>query len=124
MKFCPVCHNVLYAIDETTDKSGDKFAEMSCRKCEYKERIDRDNPIVYEHLIRQDKSVRIATNPYLKHDPTLPRFKEIACPNQTCPTKRGTQSDVVGIRLDAVNLTWLYQCAICDHTWTQNARAT
>jgi DNA-directed RNA polymerase subunit M/transcription elongation factor TFIIS len=125
MKFCPVCHNVLYAIDETTDKSGDKFAEMSCRKCEYKERIDRDNPIVYEHLIRQDKSVRIATNPYLKHDPTLPRFKEIVCPNNSCSTRKSTgDSDVVGIRLDAINLTWLYQCAVCDYTWTQNARAT
>ncbi len=123
MKFCPVCHNVLYTIDELTDKTGNKFAAMSCRKCEYTEKIDSNNPIVYEHLIREDKSVRVASNPYLKYDPTLPRFKEIVCPNQKCSTKQGTEPDVVGIRLDSVRITWMYQCAVCDYTWKQNARA-
>jgi len=122
MKFCPVCRNMLYAIDESTNDEGTKFAVLSCRKCEYTEPLSRDNPVVYEHLLREDKSDRLALNPYLKFDPTLPRFTEIVCPTKDCPSKNG-KSDVVGVKLDAKDLIWMYQCAKCDTTWKQNARA-
>ena len=123
MKFCPTCRNMLYAIDEATNDEGQKFAVLSCRKCEYTESVTRDNPLVYEHVLREDKSDRLALNPYLKHDPTLPRFVEIVCPNAECPTKKGAVPDVVGVKLDARNVVWMYQCANCDFTWKQSARA-
>jgi hypothetical protein len=78
---------------------------------------------VYEHLLREDKSDRLALNPYLKFDPTLPRFTEIVCPNKECPSKSGAAPDVVGVKLDAKNVIWMYQCANCEFTWKQNARA-
>ena len=74
---------------------------------------------MYEHILREDKSDRLAMNPYLKHDPTLPRFTEIICPNKECTAK----PDVVGVKLDAKNIIWMYQCANCDTTWKQSARA-
>jgi DNA-directed RNA polymerase II subunit RPB9 len=122
MKFCPSCRNMLYAIDEDTDASGKKFAVQQCRKCSYKEPITRDNAVVYDHSLREDKSVRFAVNPYLKYDPTLPRFKEIVCPNDDCPTKSGASPNVVGVKIDQRNVVWMYQCANCDHTWKQSAR--
>ena len=124
MKFCPVCRNMLYGIDEDTNDEGTKFAVLSCRKCEYTESVTRDNPVVYEHILREDKSDRLALNPYLKFDPTLPRFTEIVCPNTECPTKHGAQPNVVGVKLDAKNVIWMYQCANCDFTWKQSATAT
>ena len=123
MKFCPTCRNMLYAIDESTNEEGDKFAVLSCRKCEYTEALTRNNPIVYEHILREDKSDNLALNPYLKFDPTLPRFSEIVCPNKECPSKHGKKSDVVGVKLDSKDLVWMYQCANCDTTWKQSARA-
>jgi DNA-directed RNA polymerase subunit M/transcription elongation factor TFIIS len=123
MKFCPVCRNMLYAIDEAANDEGVKFAVLSCRKCEYTESLTRDNPVVYEHILREDKSDRLALNPYLKFDPTLPRFTEIVCPTKDCPSKHGKKPDVVGVKLDAKDMVWMYQCANCDTTWKQNARA-
>lgn len=120
MKFCPVCRNMLYSIDEDTNDEGQKFAIMSCRKCEYSEPVSRDDSVVYEHILREDKSDRLALNPYLKYDPTLPRFTEIICPNKECKAK----PDVVGVKLDAKNLIWMYQCANCDTTWKQASRAS
>ena len=114
---------MLYSIDEDTNDDGGKFASMACRKCEYKESVTRENPLVYEHLLREDKSDRLALNPYLKFDPTLPRFTEIVCPNKECPSKSGAAPDVVGVKLDAKNVIWMYQCANCEFTWKQNARA-
>ena len=116
MKFCPVCRNMLYSIDE--DDSG--HALRSCRKCDYKEPVSRDTPIVYEHVLRDDKVKSLVINPYLKNDPTLPRFTEIPCANDECPSKKG-KSDVVGVKIDRVNVIWMYQCAVCDFTWKQNS---
>uniref|UniRef100_A0A6C0CUY1 DNA-directed RNA polymerase II subunit RPB9-like zinc ribbon domain-containing protein n=1 Tax=viral metagenome TaxID=1070528 RepID=A0A6C0CUY1_9ZZZZ len=123
MKFCPACRNMLYAVDEKANDDGDKFAVLSCRKCDYTEPLSRDSPVVYEHILQEDKSERLALNPYLKFDPTLPRFSEIVCPEKDCPSKRGKKNDVVGVKLDAKDLVWMYQCVLCDTTWKQSARA-
>jgi hypothetical protein len=60
-------------------------------------------------------------NPYLKEDPTLPHFDNIACSNTECPSKAGEPWDVVGRRIDDVKLVWFYQCCNCDTMWKQNA---
>ena len=111
---------MLYSIDEDIGEDGNKFAALSCRSCEYKEELNRDDPVVYEHVLKQDKSDKVVLNPYLKNDMTLPRFTEIVCPNKECP---GPKPDVVGKKIDAVELVWMYQCANCDTTWKQAARA-
>jgi DNA-directed RNA polymerase subunit M/transcription elongation factor TFIIS len=114
MKFCPACNNMLYVINEEVE-DGKKFAALSCRKCEYKEHLNKDNPIVYEHILREDKSETIAMNPYLKYDPTLPKFN-IQCPSKDCGKK-----ETVGVKVDATNLIWMYQCVHCETTWKQSA---
>ena len=116
MKFCQKCNNFLYSIEERDGK-----AFLKCRSCPYEEEISKSNPVVYEHDLRQDTSVQYSINPYLRHDPTLPRFANMVCPNETCTT-RGRESDIVGIKLDPVNITWFYQCAVCGTTWKQLAR--
>lgn len=118
MKFCPVCRNMLYSIDED-ESTG--TALNSCRKCEYKEPVSKDSSIVYEHILRDNTVKTLAINPYLKYDPTLPRFSEIPCPNKDCATKKGKDSDVVGLKIDKINVIWMYQCAVCEFTWKQNS---
>lgn len=116
MKFCSKCKNMLYNIEEREGK-----AYLKCRSCPHEEEVSQQNPVVYEHDLQQDTSVQYSINPYLKFDPTLPRFTNMVCPNETCTT-RGSESNIVGIKLDPVNVAWLYQCAACGETWKQMAR--
>ena len=120
MKFCSQCNNFLYSIEERMVEGTHK-AYLKCRSCPYEEEIGAMNPVVYEHDLRQDTSVQHSINPYLKYDPTLPRFTTMVCLNQACPTQ-GRDSNIVGIKLDPVNVSWFYQCAVCNTTWTQFAR--
>lgn len=116
MKFCTQCDNMMYNIEE---RNGSAF--LKCRQCPYEEAITRENPVVYDHDLLQDTSIQYSINPYLKHDPTLPRFANMKCLNVMCATK-GKESNIVGIKLDAKNVIWMYQCAVCDATWKQSAR--
>jgi len=120
MKFCPTCRNMLYGIDEEVVE-GKRTAVLSCRKCEYKEPLTQENPLVYEHVLREDKTARLAMNPYLKNDPTLDHLTTIVCPNATCPSKSGAKADVVPVKINEKNLIWMYQCANCDATWKQSS---
>lgn len=117
MKFCKKCNNFLYSIEEK-----DKKAFLKCRSCPYEEEVTKANPVVYEHDLQQDTSVQYSINPYLKHDPTLPIFTTMVCPNAMCPSRDARESHIVGIKLDPVNVSWLYQCVDCDTTWKQLAR--
>jgi DNA-directed RNA polymerase subunit M/transcription elongation factor TFIIS len=115
-KFCKQCNNFLYFIEER-----DKVAVIKCRSCPYEREISKANPVVYEHDLHPDTSTQYSINPYLKHAPDLPRFTNLTCPNGECPT-RGKDSNIVGMKIDQVNVAWLYQCAVCDTTWKQFAR--
>lgn len=116
MRFCRECNNMLYSIEERDSK-----AFLKCRSCPYEEEITKENAVVYEHDLHEDTSVQYSINPYLKYDPTLPTFTNMVCLNTECPT-RGKDSNIKGIKLDPVNVAWLYQCVVCDKTWKQFAR--
>lgn len=94
MKFCPDCHNMLYAMVE---------GQLKCRSCAYSEPIPT---VVYEHNLEAKTSARLSINPYIVNDPTLPRFTHMDCFNPECPTYSGTPRDVVGVKEDATNLRW------------------
>jgi DNA-directed RNA polymerase subunit M/transcription elongation factor TFIIS len=124
MKFCPACRNMLYGIDEeVVDKK--RTAVLTCRKCEYKEPITEANPLVYEHILKEDKTNRLLMNPYLKNDPTLDHLSNIICPNIDCTSRTaGATPNVVPVKINEKQLIWMYQCVNCDTTWKQASRAT
>lgn len=111
MRFCPDCHNMLHKFE------GD---QIHCRSCPYTEPIPT---LVYERSLQGSTSARLSLNPYLIHDPTLPRFNHIECFNKDCPTVGGkVPRDVVGVKEDAQRLIWTYVCAVCKTQWSQSAR--
>jgi DNA-directed RNA polymerase subunit M/transcription elongation factor TFIIS len=112
MKFCPDCKNMLYTIEE-----DGASVQLKCRKCTYTENAPA---MLYQHNLREDTTARLVVNKYLAQDPTLPRFKTIQCVNADCPT-RGGESDIVGVKIDATNVVWMYQCAVCSSSWKQSA---
>lgn len=111
MKFCKVCEMMLFDIVDTADGG----VSLKCRKCDYSEPITHEQPIVYEHNLKEDNALRIVANPYLTQDPTLPRFTTITCPN-------GHTGDVVGVKVDVQNVVWMYQCSECKVSWKQASR--
>jgi len=119
LPWCPACHNMLYNIEEET--VGDTTtAVLLCRKCPYKQALSSNAPIVYEHILQEDKTARLVLNPYLKFDPTLNHLSNIQCPNEDCPSKSNSvESDVVAVKINEKKLIWMYQCVHCDTTWKQ-----
>lgn len=101
------------------EREGSLFHK--CRACPYEEEVTRENPVVYDHSLQQDTSIQVSINPFMKDAEVLPRFSNMVCINETCPTRNGP-SDIVGLELDAKNAAWLYQCAVCESTWKQSAR--
>lgn len=124
MKFCPACRNMLFGIDEDTVETK-KTAVLTCRKCDYREPIGQDNAMVYEHVLREDKTSRLVLNPNLKNDPTLDHLSNIVCPNGACSSNTARVTpDVVAVKINSKNLIWMYQCVNCDTTWKQASRAS
>lgn len=127
LEFCPQCHNLLYSIDEEM-VDGVKLAMFTCRKkeCSYKKPVDTSNPVIYEHVLREESKVSLVMNPYLKYDPTLEHLTNIVCPNKECVTHsdKTRVPDVVPVEIDMSRLIWMYQCSHCNTTWTQSSRAT
>lgn len=111
MKFCKVCHNMLHEIKESEEGGG---ISLKCRYCNSLEAVPSDSNIVYEHNLRQDRSVQYSITSRLEKDPTLPRFTDIKCPS--CK-----KTDVVGVKLDPVDVLWMYRCVECSETWKQRA---
>jgi DNA-directed RNA polymerase subunit M/transcription elongation factor TFIIS len=120
LEFCKRCNNFLYNIEEKETPEGKK-AFFKCRSCPYEQEVTKDKPIVYEHDLQQDTSIQYSINPSVKYDATLPTFKNMVCRNEECPT-RGKESNIKGIKLDSVNVVWMYKCVVCDETWKQFAR--
>lgn len=66
----------------------------------------------------QGKAAVSQLNEFTKLDPTLPRLKTIACPNQACPTQAdASKRDILYIKTDAKNLKYQYCCTVCNTQW-------
>jgi DNA-directed RNA polymerase subunit M/transcription elongation factor TFIIS len=122
MRFCPVCSYYLYLV-----RAGETEAEtldLLCRHCGYKEAM---NPTTTEDALILETTFASAAgqkqtisqlNDYTKLDPTLPRLKTIACPNQSCPTQADpSKRDILYIKTDPKNLKFQYSCTVCQTQW-------
>lgn len=132
LKFCGKCHNML------TMSVTDEDLIYRCPMCGLSEKVSGNNPICvlsrdehfqgggaggYDHLV----------NEYTKYDPTCPRTREVMCPNDNCPTRySGSDSEssssssrrkplrpqeAVIVRVDEVNLIYMYICVECNTRW-------
>ena len=57
-------------------------------------------------------------NEYTKYDPTLPRVKNIPCPNEHCD--EDDEKEIIYIRYDDTHMKYVYLCNACDTTWTMD----
>lgn len=140
MKFCSNCHNMLY-IRVQKPESGDDPAEdanpkvfqliYACRNCGFSEvenpshltsSILENTTLHADHVSSSTGLYSRQTFPYIQHDPSFPRVTNIKCPSATCESNRpGHTPEVIYMKVDPENLTYVYFCCHCDAVW-QNHR--
>ncbi len=119
MRFCPVCSYYLFLKEESDTKLN-----LLCRHCGYTEPMQpksAEEALVLEttfNVASNQKQTTSALNDYTKRDPTLPRLKTIACPNQECQSQADPAlRDILYVKTDAKNLKYQYCCMVCDTQW-------
>jgi DNA-directed RNA polymerase subunit M/transcription elongation factor TFIIS len=135
MHFCPDCESYLITKIINNDNPN-KILNLECNNCGYKKNIDISKEPKYKCIYQnnfKNKKIKIDQKniQYLDKDPTLPHVNNIPCPNPLCITKKETHNpdiltdttpkvlnDVLYLKLNDNNLTFLYQCCNCKHTWT------
>jgi hypothetical protein len=121
MKFCIKCDNMYYI---GINAENTNQLTHYCRNCGFVDNsnIEENSCILNMDIKKGEQKYSHIVNQYTKLDPTLPRIKNIQCPNATCKTNVETdvKSDVLYLRYDENNLKYLYLCSICDTTWKTN----
>ena len=77
----------------------------------------KDNICVSKTFLRQGKQkFSNIVNEFTKYDPTLPRVKNVPCPNENCA--EDPEKEIIYIRYDDNNMKYVYLCGACDTIWT------
>ena len=130
MHFCKQCGNMYYI--KVQSESEDNLIYY-CRKCGYEDKNIIENTqslcVSKTHISNSGQLYSQVINKYTKLDPTLPRIKNMKCPNVNCVSNRGSgegkkgeekessSNEIIYIRYDDTNLKYVYLCTGCDHIW-------
>ena len=120
MKYCIQCDNMYY-IGLNSDDSNK--LTYYCRNCGYKyNTITNEGVCVLKSELKNSgNKFHHIINQYTKLDPTLPRIRNLKCPNAECKyNKEDKTAEVIYVRYDDDNLKYLYICVECDTTWKTN----
>jgi DNA-directed RNA polymerase subunit M/transcription elongation factor TFIIS len=102
------------------NEEGDDLGTLIyyCRNCGNEEKnINLNNLCIstYEQVSSQKTS---KINEFTKYDPTLPHSYNIKCPREDCVSNtKDVQSDVIYIRVDDINMKYMYLCVHCNINW-------
>ena len=117
MKFCSICNNMVYV-----KVSDDKPQRISygCRFCGNTEDCIATESICVIDNNYNDKEARYKQymTKYLKYDKTLPHYRNIACPNESCKSQDPSiVKDVISVKYDFDNMKYIYHCVHCEAFW-------
>jgi DNA-directed RNA polymerase subunit M/transcription elongation factor TFIIS len=94
-----------------------------CRNCGDENEIDDSATNIMKTIINGNDDIYVnVVNKYTKFDNTIPRVKEIVCPNTSCISHEDQNKDVLLIRHDEKNMKYIYLCGICDHVWKSSIK--
>lgn len=135
MRFCSVCENMLYISLRPDERKEGAPLELtySCKRCGFSMTSEDarsadaaagksggDPSVVLSTDYSDDQtSYKQYATPLLRHDPTLPRVSNIACPRlgDGCTKPPDVPNDVLFVKYDAANLKYLYHCLHCSVFW-------
>jgi DNA-directed RNA polymerase subunit M/transcription elongation factor TFIIS len=125
MHFCEKCGNMYYL--KINDQS-DKQLSFYCKNCGHQDDnlTTKTITILNSTVKNKQRNPKDIINKYTKLDPTLPRIKNIKCPNSKCKSRIITddstddydkEHEIIYIRYDNINMKYLYLCPTCDTVW-------
>ena len=122
MHFCTECNNMYYIkLNNNTTQELIYY----CRKCGHEDNIgDKLNNLCVSKTHIKNKQKKPYTkiiNEFVKLDPTLPRIKNMVCPNISCDSNledNPLEKDIIYMRYDDVNMKFVYICTHCNNIWT------
>ena len=114
MKFCDVCHNMLYM------RVRDDNLMYHCKRCGVEVgNVNQDiESLCVTDTKYEDDFHRQYLSPHIVYDPTLPHTDAIPCTNKSCPRPDEKPSDVIYVKYDNVAMKFLYYCTYCGRFWT------
>ncbi len=120
MHFCNICQNMYYI--RIVPENPNKLVYY-CRKCgnEDTEFNSKNNCVSKIQVKKSEQTFNHIINKYTTLDPTLPRVKNILCPNSECETNKENSSEkreIIYIRYDDTNMRYIYLCSTCETKWT------
>lgn len=132
MNFCPDCRRTLSLKIKVDAKTSNQYLEQFCKNCNYKIKLDskKDKCIVKNEYNLQ--KLQILDKKQLQNivnDPTIPHINNMPCVNNDCPSKQEAETLedtdknrnlVVYIKIDDNDMKYMYICAHCLTTWTNN----
>ena len=115
MEFCDICENMLNLILDKTDGN----LKYMCKSCSSYKKVDANfNPCVHKTNYGGDEKIfyEMFVNEYTFIDPTLPRSKQIHCPN--CSKKEShKETEVIYVRYNDADMKYIYLCCDCKNAW-------
>ena len=117
MHFCSQCANMYYISIDQTDPNKLVYY---CRNCGNKDdMLAASGVTVTTSQQTNDNDFSHIINKYTKFDPTLPRVRNVLCPNAECPTNHSNDEikEIIYIRYDNINMSYVYLCSTCDTVW-------
>mgnify|MGYP006098821421 FL=1 len=126
MNFFENCDNLYYL---RVVKDNDNKLIYYCRKCGYEDTNlvqNAENLCISKTHFKKNKNTGYGhiVNEYTKLDPTLPRIKNINCPNSSCSSNKEdendekTEKDIIYLKHDEEKMNFVYICSNCDKIWT------
>jgi len=119
MEFCNFCNNMMYIKDDEDDKFNVK---LYCKCCSYEKQISNENSstLILQNTYDKKVDYKKHINPNIEYDITIPHVDNICCPNENCSKKESEKNDVMYIKIDHINLIYVYYCTYCKHFWKTN----
>lgn len=123
MDFCDFCENMLYIKDNPDDAFDVIFY---CKNCQFQKPLcnDKSSKLIIRNIYNTNNVVdykNIITENII-HDPTIPHIDNIPCPNSNCTKQNNEGNDIMYIKVDNVNLKFIYYCTYCKEFWENNLK--
>lgn len=107
LRFCPESNDLLYPVEDRERKR----LVYRCKNCGYVEDADPSNWCVYRNEVHHTSKERTVILQDVSADPTLPRTKDVQCPN--C-----NHNEAVFFSASTEEgMTLYFNCTNCRHRW-------
>ena len=118
MEFCNYCNNMLYIKDSQEDKFDVKYY---CKSCNFEKDLSNESTLIIQNkYVENSMNIENIINDNIIYDPTIPHIDNIVCPNSKCSKPKEKGNDIMYIKIDNINLKFVYYCTYCKHYWENN----